>query len=369
MMLRITREAPSTPSLRVRGPCVSVRLNIYGFHAALRGWPEVVEQVRRDFAWFESPERDLSEQPVEAVIVAEKGDPDYSRFGPLPASFVTPRNVVYQHGQSTVIDYFGEAISVFDRRARRLVVRGRNVDLVHEAIYHFVLSQASAALEARGLVRLHSLALVGKDGAVAIMLPSGGGKSTLALRGLQDKGVRLLSEDSPLMDRRGRLYPFPLRIAVNVGDAESLPAGQTRLLQRMEFHPKLALDVEAFAHRVAEGSVQASHLVIGRRTLGTEATIERVARREALGALLREAVVGVGLYQGMEFVLQHGPRDVFGQVRPGAIRAACCAGLLRRVAVWRLTLARDPGRNWRALQPLLGTDPEDRPPPDGRLWR
>ena len=46
------------------------------------------------------------------------------------------------------------------------------------------------------------------------MLPSGGGKSTLALRALRDEGT-LLSEDSPLLDRRGRLHPFPLRIGIN----------------------------------------------------------------------------------------------------------------------------------------------------------
>jgi hypothetical protein len=66
---------------------------------------------------------------------------------------------------------------------------------------------------------LHALELVGGQGAVAVMLAAGRGKSTIALRALRDQGVRLLSEDSPLLDRRGRLHPFPLRIGVNASDA------------------------------------------------------------------------------------------------------------------------------------------------------
>ena len=58
------------------------------------------------------------------------------------------------------------------------------------------------------------------------MLPSGGGKSTLALRALQEPGIGLISEDSPLLDRRGRLHPFPLRIGVNETDADRAAAGQ-----------------------------------------------------------------------------------------------------------------------------------------------
>jgi hypothetical protein len=202
-------------------------------------------------------------------------------------------------------------------------------------------------------VRLHSLGLVGGDGAVAVLLPSGGGKSTLALSALREPGVRLLSEDSPLMDGRGRLHPFPLRIGVNLGDADLLPPGATRRLERIEFHPKLALEVDAFADRISTSPAQLRHLVIGQRTLGADAGIERVPRRAALGTLLREAVVGVGLYQGMEFVLQRGMLDAAGQVRPAAMRASRCAAVLRHAAVWRLTLGRDRDRNWRALQPLL----------------
>jgi hypothetical protein len=329
------------------------RLDVHGLAVDVGGdWPEVVEQVRLDFAWFEQPAPNGRSADVRVTI--ERRAPDFEALGAGVASFVTPRNVVYQDGQRTIVDYFGRAVSILDRASGRLVVQGEDDHLVHEAVYHFLLSRIGEHLEARGLTRLHALALSGRQGAVAVMLPSGGGKSTLALRALRQEGARLLSEDSPLIDRHGRAHPFPLRIAVNPTDAETLPEGSVRRMDRMEFHPKLVLDLGAFADRVEPQPQPLRHLVIGRRSLGLHASLEPVPRRSAVSTLVREAVVGVGIYQGMEFVLQHGMRDVAGKLGIAATRASCCAGVLARAKVWQLTVGRDHARNWDALAPLLG---------------
>jgi hypothetical protein len=310
-----------------------------------------VEQVRLDFAWFEQPARGAS--PADLEVAIERRPPDYEALAGGVATFVTPRNVVYQDGQRTIVDYFGRAVSILDRSSGRLVVQGEDHHLVHEAAYHFLLSRIGEHLEACGLTRLHALALSGRQGAVAVMLPSGGGKSTLALRSLQQGDARLLSEDSPLIDRQGRAHPFPLRIAVNPTEAATLPEGSVRRIERMEFHPKLVLDLSVFADRVEPHPQPLRHLVIGRRSLGLDASLEPVPRRRAVSTLVREAVVGVGIYQGMEFVLQHGMRDVAGKLGIVGTRAACCSGVLARAKVWQLTVGRDHARNWDALEPLL----------------
>ena len=187
---------------------------------------------------------------------------------------------------------------MLDHNHSRLTVQGEDEHLVHEAAYLYLLSRFGEHLESKGLTRVHALALTGPRGAIALLLPSGGGKSTLALRALRADGVRILSEDSPLLDRRGRLHPFPLRIGINASDADQLPLGSVRRLERMEFHPKLALDLDAFADRIEPSAQRLRHIVIGRRTLGREARLERVPKAAAIGALMREAVVGVGICRG-----------------------------------------------------------------------
>ena len=329
---------------------MTASLDVYGFRASVEGdWPEVIREIEADFEWF----RKEAASPSGVRVRIERRPPDLDSMGELDAAFVTPRNTVYQDDTTTVIDYFGRASSILDRRTGSVWIQGEDADLVHEAAYLYLLSAIGEHLDARHLVRLHALGLSGASGAVAVMLPSGGGKSTLAVRALRDNGCRLLSEDSPLIDRRGLVHPFPLRIGINATDRDLLGDAPVRRLERMEFHPKLALDLAAFRDRIEPEPRPLSHLVIGARVLGRSATLEPVSRREAIGPLLREAVAGVGIYQGMEFVLQRGLRDVAGKAWVARARAACASAALRRAKVWRLRLGRDHERNWETLRDLL----------------
>jgi hypothetical protein len=331
-------------------PPAPVNLSFYGLGVSVSGqWSEVIDDLRDDFSWFET-----SNQASAAVMIAvEHRAPDFEAAGELEAAFVTPRNVVYQHRDRAVIDYSGKALSIYERSGDRLLVQGEDRDLVHEAAYLFILSRVGRHLEAVGLPRLHALGLSGPSGGVAVMLPSGGGKSTLAISALRADGVKLLSEDSPLIDRHGVLHPFPLRLGVNESDAQHLPNGRTRTLKRMEFGPKTVLDLETVADRIESQPQPLRHLVLGQRTLGRHARLEPVARRKLAGPLVRECVVGVGIYQGMEFILQRGMRDLTRSARPAMIRAACSAVALATARTWHLRLGRDHEANWSALTQLL----------------
>jgi hypothetical protein len=307
----------------------------------------VVEAVGLDFQWFGVAG---TTSPADVHVAVERQALDFERFGELRSSFVTPRNVVYQDGHRTSVDDFGRAVSVLDRRNGRLTVQGQDEHLVHEAAYLFILSRAGEHLDRLGLPRLHALGISGAQGGVAVMLPSGGGKSTLALQALQAEGVRLLSEDAPLL---GRLHPFPLRIGVDATDATLLPEGNVRASSGWSSTPSSCSSNSAFADRIETRPVSLRHIVVGRRSLGRDASLEPIPRRRVLGTLLREGVVGVGLYQGMEFVLQRGMGDVLGKVGIAFTRSTCCAAGLAKARAWRLTFGRDHERGWSALAPLL----------------
>lgn len=323
-------------------------LDVYGLRIRIAGaWPEVVDAATLDFAWFEVS----TSQAVDLEIVIERATPDYDAFGELTASFITPRNVVYQKGGTTIVDYFGKAVSVFDREAARVHFQSEDESLVRQSVYQFLLSRIGEHLDARGLPRFHALGLAAPHGAVAVMLPSGGGKTTLALRALVDDRVRLYSEDTPLIDRRGFLHPFPIRFGITGAQAETV-AGATRQV-RGGSSPKYALEVAAFADRVERVPRPLRHIVLGRRALGRSAALEPLPRRAAVSTLVREDVVGFGFFQGMEFLLRHGPRDAFKRIGITSNRALCCGRGLARSSVWSLTLGRDHDENWAALAPLL----------------
>lgn len=339
--MAVTAERPRTSR---------VTLNVYGLRIVLDGWPEAVDAVRLDFAWFET---DSGEDEADLRVTVEETLPDFDGFGEISASFITPRNVVYQDGGRKIIDYFGRTIAIIDGEERRVLFQGRDLSITHEAVYQCLVSRVGGHLEKIGLPRLHGLALSGRQGGVVVMLPSGGGKTTLGLRALRDPDIKLLSEDSALIDRKGLLHPFPLRIGVNATDAGRLPPGHVRRIERMELHPKFALELAAFEDRIEREPQPLRHIVIGSRSLGSNASLEPLPRRAAVSTLFREAVVGVGIYQGMEWLLQHGMRDVFRQAPPALTRSRCCLAGLRRAKVWRLTVGRDHERNWSTLRRLL----------------
>jgi hypothetical protein len=339
--MALTTEPPQTGR---------VTLSVYGLQIRLEGWAEALEATRLDFAWFESHEEN---DDADLHVTVECREPDFDRFGEVAASFITPRNVVYQHGTRKVVDYFGRVVAILDPERRHVLFQGTDLSITHEAVYQCLVSRVGEHLERIGLPRLHGLALSGEKGGVVVMLPSGGGKTTLGLRALSDGGVKLLSEDSALIDSHGRLHPFPLRIGVNATDAGKLPPGHVRRIERMELHPKFALEIAAFDDLIERQPQPLRHIVIGLRSLGSNAMLEPLPRRAAMPTLFREAIVGVGIYQGMEWLLQHGMRDVVRQVPPALTRSRCCLAGLRRAKVWRLTVGRDHERNWSTLRQLL----------------
>jgi hypothetical protein len=342
-------------------PSSGLWLDVYGLRIGVDGdWPEVLDSLAGDFEWFRSHE---SANAPDLTVSVWRRPPDRTRFGAIPQAFVTSRNAVFQSGATTIVDYFGRALAVYDRERGQLVLEGEEEHLVHESAYLFLLSRIGHHLDRRGLTRVHALGLSGANGAVLVLLPSGGGKTTLALRALQDAGVKLLSEDTPLLDHDGLVHPFPLRLGINESDAELAPAREVRRIERLEYGPKLVLPVSAFADRVEPNPQPLRHLVVGQRWLSGGGVLHKQSRRAVAGALFRDGVVGLGVAQMAEYVLRHGARDLLLQGRVAASRTHSCARGLLAAQAWQLQLSPDTDQNWTALGPLLNRpgNPSPRP--------
>jgi hypothetical protein len=313
--------------------------------------PELVEEVRRDFAYFQVP-TDEALVRVEMRLTA----PPYSELPAIPASFLTPRNVCYRNGKLSYIDYFGRGLVVFNRQVRQCTVYGTDSELLREIVYLFLLSTVGQHLDQRRLHRVHALGVSYRGRGILLLLPSGGGKSTMALQLLKHPGVLLLGEDTPLIDGHGRILPFPLRLGVRPGQQTGVPPQYLSTVQRMEFDPKTLIDIEFFQDRIGE-AVEAGAILVGERNLGDVSEIAPLARRRAMRALLKYAVVGLGVYQGMEFLFERGVGEVWGQAGIAASRLYNSMRLLARAPSYRFVLGRDTTRNFHTLLRFCeGTD-------------
>ena len=125
--------------------------DVYGLSFRVSGdWPEVLGALSLDFAWFA---RGAGTPAADVELTVERGTPEWDSYGSAPAAFVTPRNVVYQQGERTIVDYFGRAVTVLDRARKRVLIRGDDAALVHEAAYQFMLSRAGTHFDEIGWTR------------------------------------------------------------------------------------------------------------------------------------------------------------------------------------------------------------------------
>ena len=125
-----------------------------------------------------------------------------------------------------------------------------------------------------------------------------------------------------------------------------------RTVRRMEFDPKTLIDLEYFRGRIGD-VVPASILLVGERNSGAVSEIVPTSNPAAFRALVNHMIVGLGVYQGLEFLLERGLSELAGQSGVVASRTASALRLVARARPYRFVLGRDRALNTRTLLEFL----------------
>jgi len=323
--------------------------DVYGYRFTVRGsCPCAIESLGHDFAFFRS-----APTGGELAIEMIEEEPSYAGLPVCDASAYTPRNVAYRHGAKTYLDYHGRGLGIHDVSSGGFQITSLDPHLLYEASYLFLLSQASQYLDGKGLHRLHALGVSLDGRAVLVLLPMGGGKSTLGAHLLRCPGVNLLSDDSPFVDAAGRVHAFPLHLGLLRGAETEAPEQHRRLINRMEFGPKWLVNYEHFAGQVCP-SAEPGLVLLGCRTLSSECRVERVGMAAGARAMIANSVIGLGLFHGLEFILESSAWELLGRFNTAYSRLVNCLELLRRSQIYRLHLGRDSAVNATAVVELAG---------------
>ncbi|HNX80565.1 MAG TPA: hypothetical protein PKL77_00265 [Candidatus Omnitrophota bacterium] len=274
----------------------------------------------------------------------------------MHSSFVTPRNITFAFGTKKYIDYFGHAMNIFDYKNATCLIYAEDPDIVREIAYLSILSNVSALLEKKGLHRIHALGIAYKNAGILLMMPSGGGKSTISLTILNDPSseIKLISEDSPLMQKNGFLLPFPLRIGID--PRTPIPEVNQefiRYTKRMGFPAKLTIDIRQFSSRICTHEVKPRVILLGIRSTGNDAAIIATNRLASVKHCLMNSVIGVGLYQGMEFIMQEGLFSLLKKSGTIISRMESNACLIARSKFYYFIAGPDAAHNHRILQSFL----------------
>ena len=331
-------------------PMFRYLFNVYGVTVGLQSTePAVAVDLAEDFLHFQV--QHLVNDP-NLQLHLHRAKPPYDGIPTQMATVYTPRNVSFHTEGKTYIDYSGRALGVLDSAGNSFDVFSEDLDLLYEVGYLFLLSQLGEKLDARGMHRVHALAVSANERAALVLLPMGGGKSTLASYLLTSPSLQLLSDDSPLIDRTGTVYAFPLRIGILPGSQSTYLPEQLRTVQRMEFGPKLLLRHRFFADRIAP-SAAPGILFLGRRNLSDTCVIEPASRLAALRALIPNCVIGLGLFQGMEFLFNRDLGQMGRNAKNALSRLRNCIALVRRSNIYTVILGRDLIKNAEAIRTFL----------------
>jgi hypothetical protein len=320
----------------------TVLLNVYGVTAVIASAvPSLVNDIAEDFAHFRV--ESFAAPPMLSVRMHLQAPP-YESVPSRAATVYTPRNVSFQDKGTTYIDYSGRALATLVKATGELNAYSMNLDLLYEVAFLFLLSQLSERLDELHIHRIHALGISIDGRGALVLLPMGGGKSTLAAQLLRDDRVRMLSDDSPMVTRDGSLRGFPLRIGILPGSESHFEPHQLRTVQRMEFGPKLLVRHEYFESRIVS-EAEPGFLFVGRRSLSEACVIVPCSRLLALKSLIPNCVVGLGLFQGMEFVFHRGFREIFVKLAIAFSRLRNCIALVRRSQTSVVILGRNGEQN------------------------
>jgi hypothetical protein len=326
----------------------SIYLDVYGFHLEVKCEDaNILDGIHRDFAYFstDSPASDL-------LIEIFKTSPSYDSFPNLTAYIYTIDYVSYIDGNITYTDYHGKGLRIYNKCEKRYRIYSDNDDLRYEISYLTVLTSIGKQLDAWHLHRVHALGVSRNGRAILILLPEKGGKTTLALQLLNNDKFKLLSEDSPLLTRKGEILPFPLRIGILPGGETGIPQKYIRPVKFNRVGTKLLVDVDYFSDKISSIS-KPGIILLGERLLGYESKITPARKIEALKGFMKNSVVGIGLAQGIEYLLGRNMIHSLGNSKLAFSRFHNSLKVLDKSRIYKYSIGHDKEYNTRVLFKFL----------------
>ena len=313
------------------------------------GSSELEAQLIRPFSLYQVEEG----TPAVTIVVIEEALP-YERYPSIEASFSTPRNVVYDSKSIKIVDYFGKGAVVEDKDKSLFTIFGTNSNFLQEAFYLLVISIFGQFCDRNRLLRVHAMALSYNDKAILLPMPPGLGKSTMAFAMLEEDGFKLISDDEPVVSASGSILPFALRIGtLDPKEIESVPKEYVYSIDRMEFGLKYFVDIAYWEEKLEHRALNEVIFVLARRVLNGPPSIKAVPKRKILKSLLRDAVIGVGLYQGLEFILSNSAWSTVSQIGTVYRRSVVAWKLLRNSQTYQMTLSRDIQANVQVFSDFI----------------
>lgn len=278
-------------------------------------WDELLSLLEKDFSIFRV---NIQEQSVDQKILKieiVKGLPCDMKIPEMVSRMQTLNSITYQQGPIRYNDYYGKLLSIFDYQREFGQLISMDIDKAHEVAYLLILSRIGKRLDVQGLHKLHAFAISYKNIAFVCMMPTKGGKSTLLMELLKNDGVKMISDDIPLIDDSGRVHPFPIKIGTEHAWNNALnvlnPKENIYQLKREQYGTKTFISLRGLADKVEKPGAIFEKVIIaeGFRFNSDNSEIKYASWIGTFVGLFKHGIIGIGLPMIIEYFWEFGAKD------------------------------------------------------------
>ena len=284
-------------------------LNIYGIFVQLYGYTNIINKISEEFKYFLS--REESQSKINLTININFIKPPYEQIPQIEASMYKTDCICYDYNDTRYADYKNKCLVIFNKVKKIADIYSLDENLLYEISYLLLHSQAGELLDLKGFHRIHACSFSYNKNIFICILPQGGGKSTLLMNLLKNDNIKLLSDDTPIIDRKGNIYPFPIRLGVcNDFDTSYIPDNFITVFDRRKFGQKKLISYDFFKDRIETVNFPIN-IIAGKRIYSDTPKIKNTNTFYIFEELFKSCIVGYGLPQIIEFFLTGGFKDFF----------------------------------------------------------
>jgi hypothetical protein len=318
---------------------------------------DVIERVKKDFEYF----IDKKTPSIYLTIEANRTLPDLSclknRRGRQTANCR-----VYEFDGFRWNVYRDDVAVQFWFQENRGVIFSEDLDALHELVYLLILSRVGKKLDQQGLHRLHAMAVEVKNRTLICSMHMGHGKTTLMLDLLSSiDTMTWLSDDSPIVDHKGQVLPFPLRVGVTEDwlankspQLSNVDFKDLYSIKRIKYGLKYLLPPSAVQNPIGKGGLNSNIFIFGKRQ-SDRCQLQKISGLFAIPTLFLNLAVGLGLPMMREYYFEPGLKDKFRIVAICLRRFVACVNLMRHSKFYYLSLSNNRRENSKVLESFLRT--------------
>lgn len=316
---------------------------------------KIIELLKKDFHFFLGREKECHLE-VRASITKEI---EHLIPSGLIATKQNSRAMTFQDDNLRYNYFYGKAVSILDYKKSYVEIYSKTEEYLHELLYLVILSRQTKFHDLNGLHKVHAFG-VSKSGVNLVgMMDSKGGKTTLFSYYLDQEGVSIISDDSPFIDIKGNIHPFPIRIGyeLNSYSRERLKKYEDKSyhFDRDEYDAKKLIDILEFENEISQNSINNKTILFQGKRVNSKDTcsFKKISKLKMWRYLMKNMVVGVGLPMVLEYYLESSWSDKFKNMKILVSRALSASMLLMKSECYEVYLSFSPDANFKKLNELI----------------